>query len=296
MRYEQAGEQSVVEEATITPADGATTAQLNRAVYWLSRHWLLAFIIFWAAFNLLPWLAPVFMEAGWEAGGRAIYTAYTFLCHQLPQRSFFLFGERPMYELSEIQAVWQNTDNPLLLRQFIGNPDIGWKVAWSDRMVSLYTGILLWAVVLGPWRRRLPRLPLWGFVLLALPMVIDGGTHMLSDMLGGIGGGFRYDNAWLASLTNHTFAPAFYAGDSLGSFNSWLRLITGLLFSLGAVWFLLPALVSAFGNTADTIEEKFHQAGLPRQAHEQAPPSRYGMLASRVNGDSHRSGNRTFSA
>jgi uncharacterized membrane protein len=180
----------------------------------------------------------------------------------MPQRSFFLFGERPMYELNEIQAVWQNTDNPLILRQFIGNPDMGWKVAWSDRMVSLYTGILLWAIVLGPWRRRLPRLPLWGLALLALPMVIDGSTHMLSDMIGGIGAGFRYDNAWLASLTGHALAPGFYAGDGLGSFNSWMRLISGLLFSLGSVWFALPAVENSFAGTGRAIEAKFERAGM----------------------------------
>lgn len=237
-------------------------ARLNRAVYWLSRHWLLVFIGVWGVFNLLPWLAPVFMKFGWETGGRAVYTIYTFLCHQLPQRSFFLFGRQPMYELTTVQQVWQNSDNPLVLRQFTGNAEMGWKVAWSDRMVSLYTGILLWAVVLGPWRRRLPRLPLWGLALLALPMVLDGGTHALSDMLGGIGGGFRYDNTWLASLTDYALAPGFYSGDALGSFNSWMRLVSGLLFSLGGVWYVLPHLERSFAGTGHAVEEKLERAGV----------------------------------
>ena len=236
-------------------------ARLNRAVYWLSRHWLLAFIAIWGIFNLLPWLAPLFMKAGWEVAGRFIYTIYTLLLHQLTQRSYFLFGEQPMYELAEVQAVWQNTGNPLVLRQFIGNPEMGWKVAWSDRMVSLYTGILLWAALLGPWRRHLPRLPLWGLALWAMPMVLDGGTHMISDMMGGIGGGFRYGNVWLSSLTNYAFSTGFYAGDGLGSFNSWMRLISGLLFSLGAVWFVLPVLEETFGGTKKRMEEKFEAAG-----------------------------------
>ena len=263
MSYKEADEAQIVRKAEAAPAGRTTAVRLNRAVYWLSHHWLLAFLLFWGVFNLLPWLAPVFMKAGWEPAGRAIYLLYTFLCHQLPQRSFFLFGPRPMYELNEIQAVWQDTTNPLILRQFVGNGAMGWKVAWSDRMVSLYTGILLWAALLGPWRRRLPRLSLWGLLLLALPLVLDGGTHMLSDLAGGIGGGFRYGNAWLASLTNHAFASTFYAGDSLGSFNSWMRLITGLLFSLGAVWFALPALENAFGETSQAVAEKFERAGLP---------------------------------
>lgn len=258
--YKETGEQDIVQGAQDRSGGRGVAARLNRGVYWLSRHWLLVFIALWGGFNLLPWLAPVFMKMGWEGAGRAIYTTYTFLCHQLPQRSFFLFGGRPMYELNDIQAVWQDTNNPIILRQFVGNPEMGWKVAWSDRMVSLYTGILLWAIVLGPWRRRLPRLPLWGIVLLALPMVVDGGTHALSDMLGGIGAGFRYDNAWLASLTGNAFAPGFYAGDGLGTFNSWMRLVSGLLFSLGGVWFVLPAVESSFAGTGQVIEEKFEKA------------------------------------
>ena len=260
--YKEAGESQIAEKAEIRNGDRGTAVSLNRGVHWLSRHWLLAFLVLWAGFNLLPWLAPVFMNAGWDSAGRAIYTIYTLLCHQLPQRSIFLFGERPMYELSEVQAAWQNTANPVVLREFVGNPEMGWKVAWSDRMVSLYTGILLWVLVLGPWRRRLPRLPLWGFALLALPMVVDGGTHMLSDMIGGIGAGFRYDNAWLASLTNHAFAAGFYGGDGLGSFNSWMRLISGLLFSLGGVWFVLPVLENSFARSGKVVEQKLERAGL----------------------------------
>lgn len=260
---EEVGRQRVSEDGLGTAAAHTSAAQLNRAVYWLGRHWLLVFLVVWGTLNLLPWLAPVFMKAGLEPAGRAIYTFYTFLCHQLPQRSYFLFGAQPTYELSEVQAVWQNTNNPLVLRQFIGNPEMGWKVAWSDRMVSLYTGILLWAAVLGPWRRRLPRLPLWALFFMMLPILLDGGTHMLSDMLGGIGEGFRYGNAWLAALTNNTFAPGFYTGDGLGTFNSWMRLLSGLLFSLGLVWFALPGLDNAFAGTRQAVERKFEQAGLP---------------------------------
>lgn len=253
MTLKDVAEPNALEEVARPQAEGGGAARLNRTVTWLGRHWLLVFLAVWGAFNLLPWLAPVFMKAGWDAAGRAIYTLYTFLCHQLPQRSYFLFGAQPMYELNEVQAVWQNTDNPLILRQFTGTPEMGWKVAWSDRMVSLYTGILFWAAILGPWRRRLPGLPLWGLVLLALPMVVDGGTHMISDMLGGIGGGFRYSNAWLATLTNNSFPAGFYAGDGFGSFNSWMRLISGLLFSLGTVWFVLPTLENALAGRQQTI-------------------------------------------
>lgn len=217
----------------------------GRLVYGLARHWWLAISLLLFAFAGLPWLAPLFMELGWTRAANGIYWFYSTQCHQLPQRSFFLFGASPTYSLSEIQAAWQNTNNALVLRQFIGNPQLGWKVAWSDRMVAMYGSMLLWGLVFWPLRKRVRSLPWWGLALLLFPLAIDGSTHLISDLLGGIGGGFRTDNAWLADLTNHVFPATFYAGDALGSFNSSVRLVTGLLFGLGIVWFLYPRFQAA---------------------------------------------------
>lgn len=116
---------------------------LNRIVYQLSRHWLPIFTVLLLLFVGLPWLAPVFMQLGWTGPAKAIYLFYSIQCHQMPQRSFFLFGPQQMYSLSAIQSAWQPSNNPLVLRQFIGNADMGWKVAWSDRMVYMYTALLL---------------------------------------------------------------------------------------------------------------------------------------------------------
>jgi hypothetical protein len=93
-------------------------------------------------------------------------------------------------------------------------------------------------------------------------MAVDGFTHVISDFTAGIGLGFRYNNAWLATLTKDVFPATFYAGDALGSFNFSMRLITGLLFSLGIVWALHPRLHIGFISKARQIEEKFHKAGL----------------------------------
>lgn len=191
----------------------------------------------------LPWLAPLFMTLGWTKAADAIYFIYQTQCHQLPQRSFFLFGNKAMYSLAEVQAVWENSVHPNILRQFTGDTEMGWKVAWSDRMVFMYTSIIFWGIIFyRPLRRGLKPIHWSLFLLLLLPMAIDGGTHFISDILGGIGGGFRYENLWLADLTNGTFPVTFYAGDALGSFNSWMRLISGILFALGIVWFFFPYL------------------------------------------------------
>ena len=230
-----------------TPKAPTKARRSKGTLAFLKQHWLLIFSLVYGALVITPFLAPVFMRIGWEGPARGIYFFYSFLCHQMAQRSFFLFGPQSMYNLNELQAGWQIPSDPLALRQFIGNSEMGWKVAWSDRMVSMYGSVLIFAWIWGLFRRRLKPLPWWGLILLALPMAIDGTTHLISDFAG-ISEGFRYSNAWLAELTNFAFPATFYAGDALGSFNSWMRLLTGILFGMGVVWFGFPYLAQSFDD------------------------------------------------
>ncbi len=232
---------------------------LDRLIQWLSHNWIYLFGAIYGMYVILPFLAPVFMTIGWEVPGRTIYLIYSFLCHQFPERSYFFFGSKLSYSLAEIQAAWQNTDNPLILRQFIGNPEMGWKMAWSDRMVSMFTSIWLFGLIWWPLRKRLKHLPWWGLLLFILPMVVDGGSHFISD-LAGIGQGFRDSNLWLAVLTQHTLPAWFYAGDTLGSFNSWMRIATGLLVGFGFVWFAFPIIDTIFRENAEYSMRKLEYA------------------------------------
>lgn len=249
-----------------TPLSSSVKPNWTKADQWifrLSKNWVLVFVIFFGIWVGLPFLPPVFMALGWEDLANAIYLLYSFQCHQLPQRSFFLFGSRAMYSLSEIQTLWQYTTNPLILRQFIGSPELGWKVAWSDRMVFMYTSILIFSGFWWFFRRKVKPLPWWGLIILLLPMAMDGTSHLISDFAG-IGQGFRDGNFWLASLTNDTFSPQFYAGDALGSFNSWMRLLTGVLFGLGVVWFGFPYMNTYFTDLAYFLATKLHHSNLEK--------------------------------
>jgi uncharacterized membrane protein len=230
----------------------------ERFVYWLSRHWLLAFNVLWAVFIFLPWLAPVLMRVGATGPANGIYFVYQFFCHQLPERSFFLFGPQPMYALDQIGAVWPISD-PNVQRQFTGNLAFGWKVAYSDRMVAMYTSFWVASLVFGLVRRRLRPIPLWVYFLMILPMALDGGTHFLSD-LEGVSQGFRATNDWLVQLTGGTLPASFYAGDALGSFNSWMRLITGALFGVASVWLAFPYAEAAFFEVREQLDSKFGSA------------------------------------
>ena len=104
---------------------------LVRATYFFVRHWLILFLALFGIYNLLPFTALVAMRLGWTPIGNAIYDLYTTQCHQLAQRSFFLFGVQPMYNLDELPLRLTDKSLPdmLILRGFRGSDVFGWKVA-----------------------------------------------------------------------------------------------------------------------------------------------------------------------
>lgn len=212
----------------------------DRLVLWVMTHWLALLLIGMFIFTFLPFLAPLFMALGWNRLGEAIYTLYIPFCHQLPQRSWFFFGNKFTYTLSEIEQVYGNTD-PWALRFFYGSPQMGWKVAWSDRMISFYTMTPVFGLLYAALRRWVRRpLPFRIFLLLLMPMALDGFTHAISDAVWGISaGGFRDSNAWMSALTGNAL-PGFYAGDQAGTFNWWMRLVTGLWASVAVVFWAFP--------------------------------------------------------
>lgn len=217
----------------------------NRFAGWMRRHWLLALNLIAGAYVLLPWAAPVLMKIGATAPARAIYTFYSVQCHQLPQCSYFLFGEAWMYSIPEVNAA-RGSQDIWTLRAFIGNEQMGYKVAYSDRMVSLYTSAWVAALIVAALRKRARPLPIFWLLLLLLPLGLDGGTHTVSDFLWGIGQGFRDTNEWLRVLTFDALPASFYVGDAWGSFNSIMRLITGVLAGFAAAWAILPRLDGLF--------------------------------------------------
>jgi uncharacterized membrane protein len=239
------------------------TKKTEHFLLWVLEHWLLLFALLFGLFNLLPFLAPVFMRLGWDEAGRLIYSLYGPLCHQMAQRSFFLFGRQSMYRLDELPIVLTGNSltDTLALRAFLGNAELGWKVAWSDRMVYMYGAVLL-AGIFYAWQKRrkvIRPFSLPVFALFLLPMFLDGASHFLSDISAGMATGFRYENLWLVNLTGRALPLWFYRGDSLGSFNAWMRLLTGLAFGFGTVYFTFPYINQAMLETAQELRDKLNQ-------------------------------------
>jgi len=115
--------------STVVAQTKASTSQSSGK--WLADHWFEMFLLIYGLWVLLPFLAPVLMQTGFGGVGKALYFFYAFFCHQLPARLLFLFGPKIMYSLTEIQNACQNTSNPLVLRQFLGNEQ------WAGRLPGL---------------------------------------------------------------------------------------------------------------------------------------------------------------
>ena len=225
----------------------AYRSRLERGLYWFLRHWLLLFNVVWGVYVVAPISAPLFMNRGMTTAAQVVYTLYSTQCHQLPERSYFLFGDKVSYSLDEIDAARGSNDNRMFeLRKFIGTEQMGWKVAWSDRMISLWTSIFVASLVYAVLRKQKPKhIPVALLLILLLPMAVDGSSHFVADILNPVGAGFRDSNDWLRQLTGGIFSNGFYRGDAVGSFNSLMRLITGVVAGAGIAGFVLPLLDGA---------------------------------------------------
>lgn len=230
-----------------------STSSIGSRPEWVEANWAWLLLVPMLVFTAGPFLAPVAMKLGWTEVGRAIYTLYLPFCHQLPQRSWFFFGDKLTYTLAEINRVYPSTD-PWQLRYFYGTPEMGWRVAWSDRMISFYFLTPVFAISYFVLRRfgialRPISAKVW---LLALtPILLDGLTHAASDILSGISnGGFRDTNVWLAFITANRF-PGFYAGDQFGTFNWWMRLVSGALAAWATAYFVFTWLDQTIHGSDD---------------------------------------------
>lgn len=232
------------------PAVLPTTRWVTWLICSVLRHWLALVLTTLMIFVTVPFLAPVAMASGWPDIGRLIYLLYAPFCHQLPQRSWFLFGDSLTYTVEQITSVTASRD-AWHLRHFLGTPTMGWKVAWSDRMISFYCMTPVFGLIYAVLRQGngviQPR-SLTIMILSLLPLVLDGTTHLVNDLFSGVtGGGFRDTNAWLAFLTVNAF-PGFYAGDHFGTFNWWMRVVTGLLAAWGSAFTVFPWLDEVIGE------------------------------------------------
>lgn len=193
---------------------------INRVAVGIARHWLAIFNIVVALFVALPFLAPVLMQSGATGAANLIYRVYAPTCHQLPERSIFLFGPEQFYSVKQLESGGDiPTGLNILQREQLrwpGSSQTGWKVAICERDVAIYGAIFLGGIAFALLRPRLrtrlgragkwPKMPVWLYAVLLLPLAIDGFTQLFG----------------------------------LRESTPELRFITGALMGAATVWFAYP--------------------------------------------------------
>ncbi len=166
----------------------------------IARHWLLLINLAVGVYLFLPLAAPVLVNAGYERPARLIYSLYSFACHQLPERSYFLFGQEPLYSLTTLEANGVTPDGNLFERRvFTGNPTIGYKTALCQRDIAIYGTVLLGGLIFGLVRRRVRAPGVKVYLLFLIPIALDGFSQLF---------GLRMSNWWLRTLTGALFGGA----------------------------------------------------------------------------------------
>lgn len=208
-------------------------AGINRLAVWIARHWLAIFNCVVGIFLGLPFLAPILMEAGAPGAARTLYAIYAPTCHQLPDRSFFLFGPQAVYSTTDLERdgvipAGTTTLGRMALRA-TGTTTTGFKVAICQRDVAIYGSILIGGLVFGALRpvyqrrgRRFPKMRVGLYLLLLIPLFVDGATQIV---------GLR-ESTW------------------------WLRAITGGIFGAATVWLTYPYIDESMADVVRTSAPK----------------------------------------
>jgi len=211
----------------------------DRFIFWLSKHWLAVFNALAFLYVGLPFLAPTLMALGARMPASLIYTIYSPLCHQLPQRSWFLFGPQIGYRLPELMELASGEVTDAFSNGFVGNAELGYKVAFCQRDAAIYGAIFVCGLAYGLLRHRWEVKPLtwWAYILIGLvPMGLDGGYQFLSYAL-----------------------PLVFPRISLQPYETTplMRVITGTLFGLATVWLAYPYLQSSMEDVRASLEARF---------------------------------------
>ncbi|MBD3328983.1 DUF2085 domain-containing protein [Candidatus Dojkabacteria bacterium] len=163
-------------------------------------------------YALLPVLSPVLFHLKYPVPAQMIQAVYQRFCHQKVERSMFLFAEEEIagktgvvrfYSLEELKAAkaipLENPHAPVFsVREtsfgypYWGNEEVGYKVAYCIRDMALYTAMAVTCVILIIYTKglekagkKLPRIPVWVYLVLMLPMVVDGLFQTIVEISGG---------------------------------------------------------------------------------------------------------------
>ncbi len=221
---------------------GRTVTQSDRLSLWVSKNYLHVFNVLMFIYVGLPFLAPVLMKNGATAPANLIYRFYAIMCHQLPFRSWFLFGEQAYYPraLAGISGVLTFEDisnnapiDVFVDRQFVGNDQVGYKVALCQRDIAIYLSMLIFGLGFAISGRRIRAIPWYAWVVIGLgPIGLDGFSQ-LPGIIAGL-------PAWLPVRESTPL----------------LRTVTGTLFGVMTTWYLYPMIEESMKETRRLVTRK----------------------------------------
>ncbi|MGH2536054.1 MAG: DUF2085 domain-containing protein [Candidatus Promineifilaceae bacterium] len=261
------------EEQRLTGTTRSLVIGIDRAVLAFSKHWLALFNGLIFLYVALPILAPALMNAGLERPARLIYTAYSPMCHQMAQRSFFLFGEQPVYpsaaagtdyrpleaymgDLPEFAGV-SAANWPAFFaaaRDFLGNKQMGYKMALCERDIAIYGFVLVGGLLYAMLRKQvnIRPLPLLLFVIVGMgPIALDGFSQLFG-YLGQTPPGAA-EPSWLTLLLGRLFP--------LRESPPLIRTFTGAWFGLCVAWLVFPQINGGMANVERELDAKLGAAG-----------------------------------
>ena len=139
----------------------------------LILHWatMITYVLGILVFAALS--VPFLSYFGLDGISKQIFFALHMVCAQIPSHSFYIFGH---------------------------------QLGMCARNFSIYASMFIGSLIFVLSKKRIPGIPWWIWVLMILPLALDGTTQMF---------GWR-ESTWE------------------------LRVLTGTLFGLGNVWFALP--------------------------------------------------------
>lgn len=231
---------------------GQNISGADRAMAWISNHYLAILNLVMLLYVGLPFLAPVLMKTGATAPARVLYTIYSPLCHQFGFRSFFLYGEQAYYPLKEagmdvidfetatgLTSLHDpNNVSRLEARRYVGDETVGYKVALCERDVAIYASILFFGLLFGLTGRRFPQLHWSIWILFGLgPIGLDGFSQLFS----------QFDWQLMAALLPYRESTPF------------LRVLTGAMFGFFTAWFAYPNIEESMQETRQFFVRKFAQ-------------------------------------
>jgi len=139
----------------------------------LLEYWATMLTVILGLVVLIALSIPFLSYFGLDAIAKPLFFSLHYVCAQIPSHSFYIFGH---------------------------------QLGLCARNLSIYSSMFLGSLIFVLSKKRLPGIPWWLWILMILPMALDGLTQMV---------GLR-ESTWE------------------------LRLITGTLFGSGSVWFVLP--------------------------------------------------------